>query len=1005
MAGYFTGRKKRLYLLKATVLFNLTLVILYLVSLKNYLIFHSLAEIFSIIIGGAIFLVVWNARSFIDDNFLIITGTGILFVVIMDLIYTLAYEGVSVFRNPTMDAASQLWIVARYMQSLLFIAAVLLMNHRINKWFLLITFSSVNLLIYGSIFLWDFFPVCYVEGQGFTLFKIINEYLIIAFFLVTMWVFYSIRTKFNPKMYRLFQTFFLLSILSELCFTYYLNTFIFVNFIGYVTKIYAFYALYSAFVSEAYIEPYRKVEVISGQNIHRLKVAIKGSNVSAFSMDMEGVCIWAFNPAFNIPLEEFIGKKPNEAMPPEDAKKMTSIVEHVITTGESIHKQRLELSRGDLKHWFELSVEPARDSQGTITELDFSLIDITEHVTMQNELKTQAQKLNDHMREIQCLFSIMKTSRQQQKQEPATIFEEIAGIIPQGFAEDASISAQITVDGVSYASGQVPVSLLIQETLITVNDIERGNIKVYYLRPSSTDCSEELHANKLTLLKAVADEIGLFIERNDAEKLAGELQERYERIFNGVQDAIFLESFDGVILDVNDRACTLYGYEKESFVGKNIQAIIKEDQPVIKFPEVKQGKYYNPELYESIHKKSDGTYFPVELSGHKFNFGDDNYLITVIRDVTERKKTEDAITNSLNRLTTLHNIERTINTTLDMELSLNLILEEVHRALKLDACNLLIFNKELNTLEYKNQIGFYSDILHSTSLRPGQGLAGKTALEREPMLLSTLSNERERRDSFLEYLEIKEGINAYFAFPLLAKGKLMGVLEIMHRKVFYPDTDWIKFAGILSEQIANAIDSGLMFQDVTRTNFQLRTAYDLTLKKFAKMLARQNIQDEDHIDNIAMKTVELAERLNVRGDQLNKIYRGAVLHDIGEAAIPNTFMVRSEVFSDQEREIIHKHPLFAAEILSDVPYLKQVLDIPLYHHERWDGSGYPYGLSGDLIPLPARIFAVVDVWDALCSDRPWRKAWPKAEATEYVKNNEGILFDPKVVNAFIEMVV
>ena len=571
MTGYIFDKIKRSSLLKIAFLFILTTGILYLVSLKNHLIFRSLAEVFSIIIGGAIFLVVWNARSFIDDNFLIMTGTGIVFVVVMDLIHTLAYEGVNIFRNPTTNAAAQLWIAARYMQSLLFIAAVLLINRRINKWFLLITFSSLNLLIYGSIFFWKTFPVCCIEGRGFTAFEVVSEYLIIAIILVTMGVFYLMRTKFNPKMYGLLQIFFLLSLLSELCFTNYFNAFRVVDFVGHIIKIYAFYALYSAFVSEVYIEPYRKAEVLSDQNTQRLNVAIKGSNVSAYSIDMNGVCIWAFNPAFNLPLKDFIGKKPDEAMPPKDAKTMNEINEYIARTGESIHSRRIELSHGSDIHWFEISAEPIKDSKGIVTSINFSLIDITEHVAMQDELKNQARKLNDHMREIQCLFSIMKISRQQQQQESASIFKEIIGIIPQGFPDDEIISAQIIIDDVCYTSGQVVDSLLKQEIPIMVNDTERGSIKIYCLNPSSEDCSEERLTSKMTLLKAITDEIGLFIERNDAEKLAGELQERYERIFNGVQDAIILETFNGDIIEVNDRACALYGYERDKFLSKNIR--------------------------------------------------------------------------------------------------------------------------------------------------------------------------------------------------------------------------------------------------------------------------------------------------------------------------------------------------------------------------------------------------------------------------------------------------
>ena len=134
------------------------------------------------------------------------------------------------------------------------------------------------------------------------------------------------------------------------------------------------------------------------------------------------------------------------------------------------------------------------------------------------------------------------------------------------------------------------------------------------------------------------------------------------------------------------------------------------------------------------------------------------------------------------------------------------------------------------------------------------------------------------------------------------------------------------------------------------------------------------------------------------------IRRGALLHDIGKMAVPDSVLRKTGPLSDDEWSIMHRHPEFARDMLSSITYLREALDIPFGHHERWDGSGYPKGLVGEQIPLAARIFAVVDVWDALISDRPYRKSWKKEAALEYISEGRGVLFDPRVVDAFLQMI-
>ena len=129
------------------------------------------------------------------------------------------------------------------------------------------------------------------------------------------------------------------------------------------------------------------------------------------------------------------------------------------------------------------------------------------------------------------------------------------------------------------------------------------------------------------------------------------------------------------------------------------------------------------------------------------------------------------------------------------------------------------------------------------------------------------------------------------------------------------------------------------------------------------------------------------------------------MHDIGKMGVPDNILLKPGPLTEEEWEIMRKHPQFAYELLTPIDYLHQALDIPYSHHEKWDGTGYPRGLKGEEIPLAARIFAVVDVWDALTSERPYRPAWSREKAIEYIKTQSGVHFDPQVVEVFLESII
>jgi PAS domain S-box-containing protein/putative nucleotidyltransferase with HDIG domain len=185
---------------------------------------------------------------------------------------------------------------------------------------------------------------------------------------------------------------------------------------------------------------------------------------------------------------------------------------------------------------------------------------------------------------------------------------------------------------------------------------------------------------------------------------------------------------------------------------------------------------------------------------------------------------------------------------------------------------------------------------------------------------------------------------------------------------------------------------------------RLAEAYDTTLEGWAKALELRDKETEDHSRRVVELTLILARAMGIKGDELTHIRRGAILHDIGKMGIPDDILRKSGLLTTSERKIVEQHPIYSYELLSRIPHLEKAIDIPYCHHERWDGSGYPRGLKGEEIPLTARIFSIVDVWDALLSDRPYSKAWSKEEAIELITKESGKHFDPDVLNMFLKLI-
>ncbi len=380
----------------------------------------------------------------------------------------------------------------------------------------------------------------------------------------------------------------------------------------------------------------------------------------------------------------------------------------------------------------------------------------------------------------------------------------------------------------------------------------------------------------------------------------------------------------------------------------------------------------------------------------------ESHFVLVARDITNHKRIETKLRQQVRRLSALRSIDIAIASGLDLRLLLSMLLEQVTELLHVDAASILLLNHETNLLTFSSGTGFHTNLLQHTRLRLGEGFAGQVAMERKIVNIPDLrlnATGFSRAPHFTS-----ERFVAYYGLPLVAKGKTLGVLEIFNRTPLLLDSDWVEFMGLISGQAAIAIDSALMFRDLQRSNVELGLAYDATIEGWSRTLDLRDKDTEGHTRRVADMTVRLALMMGVEKEAIVHIRRGAILHDIGKVAIPDEILFKPGPLTEEEWDVMRQHPLIAINLLAPISYLAPALDIPRWHHERWNGLGYPDRLSGEQIPFSARLFSVVDVYDALTSDRPYRTAWSKEDAIHYIESQSGKHFDPRVVLEFMKLV-
>lgn len=377
-----------------------------------------------------------------------------------------------------------------------------------------------------------------------------------------------------------------------------------------------------------------------------------------------------------------------------------------------------------------------------------------------------------------------------------------------------------------------------------------------------------------------------------------------------------------------------------------------------------------------------------------------NALAEIGGNSIHRMQLHEQTVQQLNRLAALRAIDLAISNILDLQITLKLVINEVIKQLKVDAASVLLVKPGSGKLEYIAGQGFRTRNIEGTSLRIGEGNAGQAVIQRHIVEVPDLMNGGGKY--IRAQLLANEHFISYYAVPLITKGVVKGVLEIFNRTRLNPDSEWLDFLETLGGQTAIAVENSMLFQDLQRSNFELAMAYDATIEGWSRALDLRDHETEGHTQRVTDMTVMLARKMGFSEERLVFIRRGALLHDIGKMGIPDYILHKPEELSEEELQIMKKHPQFAYDMLEPIAYLRDALNIPYCHHEKWDGTGYPRGLAGMQIPLEARLFAIVDVWDAITTDRPYRKSWPREEALKYIREQSGKYFDPQLVEIFLQ---
>ncbi len=517
----------------------------------------------------------------------------------------------------------------------------------------------------------------------------------------------------------------------------------------------------------------------------------------------------------------------------------------------------------------------------------------------------------------------------------------------------------------------------------------------------------ELHTRNVTLTRIRAQLLAQLAER---EEMAAALHLRLAAL-EAAPVGIVITDVDGIIEWANPRLLEMTGYRFEEVRGQHTRLFSSGKQPAEFYRDlwttVLDGRMWQGQL---VNRRKDGSEYveAMEITPVQDASGTIRRFVAAKQDVTRRTEYErriralnDSLQRHVGRLDTLHRIDGIITGHSDTEIALAAYARAVRSGLGVDAAVVFHFDPDSASLVLRGSEGFLRPLPDALRIPLGSGLAGRVASERATRVVHGAANilaETQKVD-----LLGPEAFEAFAASPMLVRGQLRGVLQVGHRSELQSDERWVETLEEIATQGAILIDNATLLQDLRTTNAELRATYDTTIEGWSRALDLRDRETEGHSRRVTELTLALGRALGLDDEALTQARRGALLHDIGKLGVPDSILQKAGPLDEAEWVVMRRHPVLAHDLLYPIPFLRQALDIPYAHHERWDGTGYPRGLRADEIPLAARVFAVADVFDALTSNRPYRPAWTREQALEHIRDGAETHFDPTVVDAFLEL--
>jgi putative nucleotidyltransferase with HDIG domain len=335
-----------------------------------------------------------------------------------------------------------------------------------------------------------------------------------------------------------------------------------------------------------------------------------------------------------------------------------------------------------------------------------------------------------------------------------------------------------------------------------------------------------------------------------------------------------------------------------------------------------------------------------------------------------------------------------VNTTLDLNTVLEMLMTIANQLIDTEASSILLMDEEKGQLYFTAATGTKKDEIKKIYLAKGEGIAGWVAEHGQPLHIADVSKDKrfsKKSDRTTGFIT-----RSILAVPLKIEDKLIGVVEVVNKKKGEKFTsEDIELLQTLSTTGALAIQKARLYQD-------LSDLFISAVRAIADAIEAKDPYTRGHCERMRHFSLMIAEELNLSEKEKRNVELSALLHDVGKIGVPERILLKDGKLTQEEFEEIKKHPVIGAEILAEIKQLKEVIPGVKYHHERYDGKGYPEGLNGENIPLIARIMAVTDAYDAMTSDRPYRKGLSKEIADKELVRLKGQQFDPKCVDAFLQ---